>query len=74
MQAIKIRRIGNSLGATLPRQVLQRLNVSEGETVFLTETPQGFSLTAYDPAFHAAMQAFERTRKKYRNALRALAK
>jgi putative addiction module antidote len=74
MQAIKIRRIGNSLGATLPRQVLQRLNVSEGETVFLTETPQGFALTAYDPTFDAAMQAFERTRKKYRNALRALAK
>ncbi len=74
MHRIKIRRIGNSLGATLPKEVLQKLNVSEGDTVFLTETTQGVQLTAYDPDFEAAMQAFAETRKNYRNALRKLAK
>ena len=74
MHPIKIRRIGNSLGATLPKEVLQKLNVSEGDTVFLTETTDGFQITAYDPEFEAAMQAFAETRKNYRNALRELAK
>ncbi len=74
MHRIKIRRIGNSLGATLPKEVLQKLNVSEGDTVFLTETTEGVQLTAYDPDFEAAMQAFAETRKNYRNALRKLAK
>jgi putative addiction module antidote len=74
MEKLKIRKIGNSLGATLPQEVLRKLNVAEGDSLFVTETPQGVQLTAYDPGFEAAMQAFEKTRKKYRNALRELAK
>jgi putative addiction module antidote len=74
MYVIKIRRIGNSLGATFPKEVLQKLNVSEEDSIFLTETPNGVQMTAYDPDFEAAMQAFAETRKNYRNALRELAK
>lgn len=74
MTALKIRRIGNSLGATLPRAVLDRLKLSEGDTLYLTESPEGFKLTPYDEDFARAMKAFERTRKKYRNAFRELAK
>ncbi len=74
MHTLKIRRIGNSLGATFPKEVLQKLNVSEGDSIFLTETPNGVQMTAYDPDFEAAMQAFAETRKNYRNALRELAK
>jgi putative addiction module antidote len=74
MRTVKIRRIGNSLGATLPREVLERLKAGEGDTVFLTETRDGFELTPYNPEFGASLKAFERTRKKYRNALRELAK
>ncbi|MBD1879842.1 MULTISPECIES: AbrB/MazE/SpoVT family DNA-binding domain-containing protein [unclassified Coleofasciculus] len=74
MHTLKIRRIGNSLGATFPKEVLQKLNVSEGDSIFLTETPDGVQITAYDPDFEAAMQAFAETRKNYRNAFRELAK
>ena len=74
MHVIKIRRIGNSLGTILPKEVLQKLNVSEGDSIFLIETPNGVQMTAYDPDFEAAMQAFAETRKNYRNALHELAK
>ena len=74
MKAIKIRRIGNSLGATLPKPVLDRLKVAEGDSLYLTETKDGFQLTPYDESFAWAMKAFERTRKRYRNAFRELSK
>ncbi|MBF2009210.1 AbrB/MazE/SpoVT family DNA-binding domain-containing protein [Chlorogloeopsis fritschii PCC 9212] len=74
MHAIKIRQIGNSLGVTLPKEVLHKLNLKEGDTIYLTETTDGFQITPYDPDFEAAMQAFAETRKNYRNALRELAK
>ena len=74
MNTTKVRRVGNSLGATLPKPVLERLRVGEGDLLYLTETPEGFLLTPYEENFGRAMQAFEKTRKKYRNALRELAK
>lgn len=74
MVTLKVRKIGNSLGATFPQDVLNRLNVSEGDNLYITETPDGVQITPYDPDFEAAMDAFEVTRKKYRNAFRELAK
>lgn len=74
MNTTKIRRVGNSLGATLPKPVLERLRVGEGDMLYLTETPEGVLLTPYQENFARAMLAFEKTRKKYRNALRQLAK
>ena len=74
MQVLKIRRIGNSLGATLPKQVLERLKVSEGDKLYLTETPSGFELTPYDETFVKALEAFRRSNRKYRDVYRALAK
>ncbi len=74
MHAIKIRQIGNFLGVTLPKEVVHKLNIKEGDTIFLTETADGFEITPYDRDFEAAMLAFAETRKNYRNALRELAK
>ncbi len=74
MYALKVRRIGNSLGVTLPKEALEKLNVKEGEVIFLTETPDGFRVTPYEETFEKAMEAFEEGRKRYRNALRELAK
>lgn len=71
---LKIRKIGNSLGAVFPKELLQKLNIQEGDNIFLTETPDGVRITPYDPEFEAATEAFEKTRKNYRNALRELAK
>lgn len=74
MYQLKVRRIGNSLGVTLPKEALKKLDVGEGEILFLTETPDGFRVTPYDEKFEKAMKAFEEGKKRYRNALRELAK
>jgi putative addiction module antidote len=74
MQAIKLRKIGSSVGVILPKDMLDKLHLAEGDQVFVDTTQNGLHLTPYDPEFESAMQAFGRTRKKYRNALRQLAK
>jgi putative addiction module antidote len=71
---IKLRKIGNSLGLILPKEVADQLRVSEGDTLHVVTDAEGAHLTPYDPDFDAALKAFEVTRRKYRNALRALAK
>jgi len=74
MIQMKIRRIGNSLCAVLPREAVDRLKVAEGTLVFLTETPDGYRITPYDPEFERQMQLAEEGMAEYRNTLRALAK
>jgi putative addiction module antidote len=74
MYKLKIRKIGNSAGVTLSKEALAHLKVREGDTLILTETPDGFKVTPYDATFEAGMKAFERTRRKFRNAFRELAK
>jgi putative addiction module antidote len=74
MIEIKIRKIGNSLGAVFPHEALERLKLREGERVFLTEAPDGYRITPYDPEFERQMQLAEEGMAAYRNTLRALAK
>jgi len=74
MVELKVRKLGNSLGVTLPAQAAQVLGVKEGDKLYLTETPEGYRLTPYDPEFEATMEAAEDFMKRYRNALRELAK
>lgn len=74
MLKVKVRKVGNSLGAILPAEVAARLRVKEGDSLSITETPDGIQLSPYDPEFDGAMKAFERGRVRYRNALRRLAK
>ena len=69
-----VTQIGNSTGVILPREAVARLKVKKGDTVFLTETPDGYSITPYDPEFESQMRVARRGMAKYRNALRELAK
>ena len=71
---LKIRKIGNSVGLILPKEVVDQLRVGEDDTVHYVVDSNGLHVSPFDPDFDAAMEAFERTRRKYRNALRALAK
>jgi antitoxin MazE len=71
---IKVRKIGNSVGLILPKDVAEQLHVGEDDTVHYVVDTNGLHVTPFDPAFDAAMDAFGQTRRKYRNALRALAK
>jgi putative addiction module antidote len=70
---VKLRKIGNSLGLILPKEVAERLHVGEGDTLHIVTDADGARLTPFDQDFDAALKAFEQTRRKYRNALRALA-
>jgi putative addiction module antidote len=75
MLDLKIRRIGNSCGVVLPKEVLARLRVAEGDRLFLTETPEGgYRLTPYDPELERQLRLAEEGMARYRNTLRALAK
>ncbi len=74
MMALKIRRLGNSMGVVIPKEVLTRLNVEMGDTIFLTESPDGFHLTAYDEEFEKQMKIARKIMKEDRDILRALAK
>ncbi|MCK0198985.1 AbrB/MazE/SpoVT family DNA-binding domain-containing protein [Ancylobacter sp. 6x-1] len=66
--------VGNSVGAVLPKEVLTRLNVTQGDTRYLTEAPDGYRLTPYEPEFAAQMEEAWRILTKRRNGLRELAK
>ncbi|WP_293337923.1 AbrB/MazE/SpoVT family DNA-binding domain-containing protein [Microcoleus sp. CAWBG58] len=74
MYAVKIQKVGESFVITLPEEVLQQLNVGEGDSLFLTETPDGIQLTTCNPEFDKAMKAYRKISEKYKNALRELAK
>ena len=74
MVAIKLRKVGNSVGAVLPKDVLQTMQVGEGDKVFLTLAPGGFRLTPYDPDFERQMEIARKVMKRRRNVLRELAK
>jgi putative addiction module antidote len=68
-----IRAIGNSSGATIPKPMLDRLHVRQGDTVFVVETDNGILLTPFDPTFAAAMEAYREGMRLYRNAMKELA-
>ncbi len=74
MVKLTIRRVGNSLGMTLPAEAAKALRVKEGDALYLTETPDGYKLVAHDPDFEKTMAKAEGFMNRYRNALRELAK
>lgn len=74
MQSLKLVQIGNSVGVVLPKEVLARLKVEKGDTVFLTDTPYGVAITPHDPEFETQMDAARSIMKKRRAVLRELAK
>jgi putative addiction module antidote len=71
---LKLRKVGNSLGVILPREVVARLKVVEGDSLTLTEGPVDYRLSAYDPDIAKQVEAGEKIMRRYRNTLRELAK
>lgn len=75
MISLKIRKIGNSFGLVLPKEVLARLKVSEGETVYMTDSENGgYRLTALNEKFPEQMQEADRIMREDRDILHELAK
>ena len=75
---LKLRKVGNSVGLVLPKQALTRLNIQEGDTLTLTDSPEGAlrvtPATAGREQFARQMKAAEGLIRRYRNTLRELAK
>lgn len=75
MVALKLTKVGNSTGVILPKEALTQMNVEAGDTIFLTRAADGgYRLTPYDAEFERQMQSARKIMKKYRAALRELAK
>ena len=74
MNVLKVRRVGNSLGVILPKEVANRLRATEGQRLYLVETPDSsYRLTPYDPAFEEKMAQAEDIISRYGNTLHTLA-
>lgn len=74
MHRLKVITVGNSSAVVLPKEVLARLKVEKGDTVYLVETEDGYELTPYDAEFDQQMEAAEQGLRQYRNALRELSR
>ena len=72
---LKVRRLGNSLGVILPRDVVKRLRTAEGQRLHLVEEPDSsYRLTPYDPEFELKMSKAEDIISRYGNTLHVLAR
>lgn len=71
---LRLRQVGGSISATLPKGMAERLHLSAGDNVLAIETERGILLTPYDPDMAETLALAATASGAYRNALRALAK
>ena len=74
MMKLKLTGIGTSVGMVIPKEALNKMHVSKGDSVFLTESPDGYRVTPHDPEFERAMASACKVMRRHRHALRELAK
>lgn len=74
MHALKLTQIGNSVGVILPKEILAKLKLEKGDTLYLTDSPDGMRITPHDPVFQDQMRAARDIMKSRRAVLRELAK
>lgn len=74
MTSLKLTRIGTSTGAILPKEMLARLKVKKGDTLYAIETKEGYLITPYDPGIADQLDAGREFMKEYRDTFKALAK
>jgi len=73
MAVLKLTTVGNSTGVVLPKDLLEKLRVSKGDSLFVSETPNGVELSPYNPEFAEQMAAAEKVMREDRDVLRKLA-
>jgi len=73
MQKLTINKQGNFLSITLPKELVEKLNLTEYDVLVVTETADGITLSKYDAQLEKAMDIYRQGSEKYRNALRELA-
>lgn len=74
MASLKLTAVGTSTGVVIPKEMLNRMKVTRGDTLHVVETPQGYLLTPYDPAVAAQVETGRDFMKEYRDTFKILAK
>lgn len=74
MPVLKITTVGNSAGVVLPKEILAKLRVDKGDSLYVSEAPDGILLTPYSPEFAEQMERAETIMREHRDVLRRLAK
>jgi putative addiction module antidote len=74
LHALKLTQIGNSVGLILPKEVLNRLKLEKGDTVFLTDAPGALTITPFNPDFDEQLDIGREFMREYRDTFNALAK
>jgi len=73
MGILKVTTVGNSVGVILPKEILERLRVTKGDSLYVIETKNGIELTSYNPEFAKQVEVAERVMREDRDALKKLA-
>ena len=71
---LKLTQIGNSVGVVLPKEALAALKLKKGDSIHLTESPEGFQLTPYDPTVEEQLRLGREFMHEFRDTFHALAK
>ena len=71
---LELKKIGNSTGLILPKELLARLGLQQGDSVTVTETTDGLAIHRGDENFDRGMEIARKAMKTYRNTLKELAK
>jgi len=74
MTLLKLTKVGTSTGTIIPKEMLARMKVEKGDTLFAIETKEGYLITPYDPAIADQLDAGREFMKEYRETFKALAK
>ncbi len=74
MPVLRITTVGNSAGVVLPKEILSRLRVDKGDSLYVSEAPDGILLTPYNPETAEQMDRAEAIMRKHKDVLRRLAK
>jgi putative addiction module antidote len=74
MTALKLTTIGTSTGVVIPKEMLARLKVGKGDTLYAIESAEGYLITPYDPSIEEQLKAGQQFMKDYRDTFKALAK
>jgi putative addiction module antidote len=71
---VKVTTVGSSTGIVLPKEALAKLRVEKGDTLYITETPNGLQLIPYDPELARQLEVAREVMRENRDVLRKLAK
>ena len=74
LRSVRLRRMGGSVGTTLPRDMAARLHLEAGDEVLAIETASGILLSPYDPDVDEGLTIAVEAQKRYQRALEELAR